>query len=108
MSKRRAKKSGRLGQRQNPSRAAPKLSLVGVLLCLGVAGVMFAQWRAAKHSTRSTHTFSPATIPPPNPTPALAKEYLYAGSKLVAIEAPKSDQTITFGGLASKTFGDAP
>src|SRR6266478_4036547 len=108
MAKSRAKKSGRLGKERRQSRAARKLGLVGVILCLSVAGVIFAQWKAAKYSTRSTRALAPATIPQPTSTPTLAKEYIYAGAKVVAIEAPKSDQTITFGGLASKTFGDAP
>jgi hypothetical protein len=83
------------------------LVVVAVILCLGVAGLIFAQWRAAKFSTRSTRTLAATTIPTPNPTPTLAKEYIYAGSKLVAIEAPKSHQTITFNTLANKTYGAA-
>ena len=79
----------------------------GITLCLGVAGVMFAQWRAARLSTHLGHSLTAGAIPVPSATPALSKEYIYAGSKRVATETPTSDQTITFGSIADKTNGDA-
>ena len=91
------------------ARRRKHLSLaVIVLICtLGFAAAL-RPWRSlprARHVIPATAPVSPPSIPSPGKP---SKEYIYAGSKLVAIEAPKSDQTITFNPIADKTYGDAP
>jgi len=106
MSKRRTKAA------KNAKRSAKRrwyLSAGAVLLIAGIAfGIATQQRRILSIGKRSPSSRplvqpQPPTIPDANHP---SKEYIYGGGKLVATEAGKSDQTITFGALASKTFGD--
>jgi hypothetical protein len=69
-----------------PRRKKSVVIIVGLVLCLSMAGGIFAQWSTARM------TILPAALLPqaqPTPTPSvLSKEYIYAGGKLVATEEP--------------------
>lgn len=89
------------------------LAVLVVLLSIGLGfGAVLGGWRnlpvirnLVSPVPRAVPPLQPPTIPSPaNPS----REYIYSGSKLIAIETPKSDQTITFNSLADKTYGDAP
>jgi hypothetical protein len=70
--------------------------IAGVVLCLGLTGVLMAQWKAARVAGTSNALLSPsAPLPTPTPTPQLTKEYIYAGGKLVAIEEPVVSASLT-------------
>ncbi len=77
------------------------------MVCLSLATGLAAQWLYGAPKFKAFV----ATVPVPLPTATplmLTKEYIYAGSKLIATEEPKSDQTITFATIPNKTYGDAP
>ncbi len=60
-----------------------------LLLCLALTSVLFAKWRPSANVTPVRHAPAAAPLaPPPVPTPALAKEYIYAGDRLLATEEP--------------------
>jgi Concanavalin A-like lectin/glucanases superfamily/MBG domain len=106
----RAPKKSNVPQRKNGSRRRI-VAVAGLLLSLGLTGIILAQWKAAKVST---NVAAPAPLTPlqqANQTPTLAKEYIYAGGRLVAIEEPQPtilEQSITFDSISDKTFNDAP
>ena len=56
---------------------------VGLVLCLGLSGLFLAQLKSAGILPRAT-----VPMPQAGSTPALTKEYIYAGGKLVAVEEP--------------------
>ena len=60
--------------------------VVGLVLCLGLSGLFLAQMKSAGLFTRTY--VNPASVPLPQAgsTPALTKEYIYAGGRLVAVE----------------------
>lgn len=66
-----------------------KLMLViGIGLLLSLTGGLFAQWRAARVTSKLG---LPAPVPTPTPSPlSLSKEYIYTGGKLVATEEPST------------------
>src|SRR5882724_10503849 len=107
MSKKRtkaAKQSKRLASRRW------YLSAGAVLLIAGIAfGIATQQRRIRSIGKRSPSPRSLVQPPPPTLPDANhpSKEYIYGGGKLIATEAGKSDQTITFDSIADKTFGDA-
>jgi hypothetical protein len=84
-------------QQLKPNRLEPKSRshwrvalVIGFILCLGVTGVILAQWRASRAVTRTNATLMAA---PPMPTfspNSPSKEYIYAGGRLVATEEPNS------------------
>src|ERR1700687_63550 len=95
------------------SRRTKYIAVLVVILAASLSfGAVFGGWRnlpvirnLVSPVPRAVSPAPPPTIPSPaNPS----REYIYSGSKLVAIETPKSDQTITFNSLADKTYGDAP
>ena len=105
-------KRKKLAAQKKPSRRARRRKYLSIAAMVLIATLGFAAsrypWRnlpSARSVVPLTAPVSPPTIPPANNP---SKEYIYAGSKLIAIEAPKSDQTITFNPLADKTYGDAP
>lgn len=59
--------------------------IIGLVISLCLFGIVFARWR--RNSFVPPH---PSPILQPSPTPALSKEYIYAGGRLVAIEEPGS------------------
>jgi len=95
------------------SRRAKYIAVLVLILAASLSfGAVFGGWRnlpvirnLVSPAPRVVQPTSPPTIPSPaNPS----REYIYSGSKLVAIETRKSDQTITFNSLTDKTYGDAP
>src|SRR6266436_9512399 len=95
------------------SRRAKYVAVLVVILASTLGfGAVFGGWRNLPvirnlvfPAPRAVSPAPPPTIPSPaNPS----REYIYSGGKLVAIETPKSDQTITFNSLADKTYGDVP
>lgn len=80
MSKKRAyrkKPSLSQPQRRNKRTGLPALILI---LSLSLAGLIFAQWR------KLHRTLNPSTSAPQTSQPQLAKEYIYAGGRLIATE----------------------
>src|SRR5574338_638385 len=77
------------------SRKSRRRLVVAVLVVLAMslcfAGVV-ASWKAPVNGTNVHPLFEPA--PPPTPLP-LAKEYIYAGSKLIATEEPNIAPAVT-------------
>jgi Fibronectin type III domain len=74
-------------KRQNRRRS---IAIIGLILCLGLSGLLLAQWRVIRSS------FGPSVpVPTPTPTPQLSKEYIYADGKLVATEEPNASPTPT-------------
>jgi concanavalin A-like lectin/glucanase superfamily protein len=82
------------------------IAAIGLIVTLGFAASRYP-WR---NLPRATSVLPAAPVPSPTLPPANnpSKEYIYAGSKLVATEAGKSDQTINFNTIGDKTFGDGP
>lgn len=76
-------------RKRQPQRRRQTTLLIGLILSLSLAGIIFARWRSI--SSLPAH-LSPA--PQASPTPVLSKEYIYAGGRLIATEEP------TFGGPA--------
>ena len=80
---RRARKKAVLRQSQRTTRERKFMAITAsLLLVLSFAGVLIA-----KRTAGNAAFFAPQPVPTPIPTPlTLAKEYVYAGSKLVATE----------------------
>ena len=57
-------------------------------------------WFDSKLAKNAPSSWNPLAMPPPSPTPQLSKEYIYAGSKLLAVEdananaAPPTDLAV--------------
>lgn len=65
--------------------------LIGLVMLLSLSGGLLAKWRTANVATKAKTTLAPLPVPVPSPSPlSLAKEYIYAGGKLVATEEPSS------------------
>ena len=88
-------------------RTRTTLVFVCLVVCLSLATGLAAQWRYGAPKFKAFVTTIPVPLPTATPLP-LAKEYIYAGSKLIATEESKSDQTITFATISTKTYGNAP
>ena len=69
--------------------------VIGVMLCLSLAGGLLAQWRSLHASRPRASLLHSAAVPQPQATPSLtlAKEYIYAGSRLMATEEPSASAT---------------
>jgi hypothetical protein len=75
-----------------------RLMASALILSLGIAGIALAQWRSFR---RVFNPLSPA--PQASQTPQLAKEYIYAGGRLVALEQPVSGGTSALSAPSSLT-----
>lgn len=57
-------------------------------------------WFGEPLTKNAPSSWNPIAVPPPNPTPQLSREYIYAGSRLLAVEdknanaAPPSDLAV--------------
>jgi hypothetical protein len=82
MSKKKTHKRQKHNQPQRKLPRRPKLAVViALFICLGLTTLLLAQWRSIRGS------FSPLISPPQtSSTPQLSKEYIYAGSRLIATE----------------------
>ena len=94
------------------AKRAKYIALVVILAATLSIGAVFGQWRNLP-VVRNLVLPAPRVVqpapPPPIPSPANpSKEYIYGGGKLIAIETPKSDQSITFNAISNKTYGDTP
>ena len=83
-----------------PPRQKNKRTLIvglSLMFCLSLAGGILAQWRSLRASTPSTALLTTAVVPQPQPNPSvtLAKEYIYAGSRLLATEEPAGSSSTT-------------
>jgi uncharacterized protein YfaS (alpha-2-macroglobulin family) len=67
------------------------------LCCVGIV----APWKASVPSKNPHALLLPAT--PPSPTPTLAKEYIYVGSRLIATEEPNLPPTVSITSPANNT-----
>jgi Bacterial Ig domain len=71
------------------SRQRQVVATVGVILLLALVGGILANWRAATDATTTAAALTPSPASSPSLAPnSPAKEYIYAGGKLVAIEEP--------------------
>lgn len=69
-----------------PARSHRKLVIVLLLsLSLGIGGGIFARWRAARSARLNAARANAQTSPSPG---SPSKEYIYAGGRLIATEAP--------------------
>ncbi len=89
MSKQKARKRQAAARPQSRRHGRKVATILGVMLSLSLCGGILAQWNNARLTTKS----SAALMPLPAFTPSLSpgnpsKEYLYAGSRLVATEEP--------------------
>jgi archaellum component FlaF (FlaF/FlaG flagellin family) len=84
-------------------------TVVLLLLGLGVAGAISEKYKHSFASSGSPSTNAPATEPPvQTATPQLSKEYIYAGSRMLAVEDANA-QSDTFTGIAGKViYGTTP
>jgi uncharacterized Zn-binding protein involved in type VI secretion len=107
-----SKKKSKPQEVNRRKKRAKYIALLGLVLGFALSfGAVFGRWRnlpvirnLVSPVARVTQPVSPPTIPPAsNPS----KEYIYGGGKLIATEAPKLDQAITFNPIADKTYGDA-
>jgi hypothetical protein len=63
--------------------------IAALVIALCLAGLTLAYWRAPNLTTRNRASLSAASLPQQSsPAPALSKEYIYAGGRLVATEEP--------------------
>jgi hypothetical protein len=95
MSQQTARRKNRPAQPSSPKRRSGRkvAALIGIISCLLLAGVIVARWRApllAPSSTTVTTTSPAVSSPTPNPfvPKRAAKEYIYVGGKMQAIEEP--------------------
>ncbi len=87
MSKRKARQQQVAAVTALASRKKRRIAaVIALLLCLGLAGGIFAQWRAARIVGMNALLVSPSPPPPPPSSPS--KEYIYAGGRLLATEEP--------------------
>jgi hypothetical protein len=70
------------------TRQRQRVMAVVLILMLSITGLILAQWRSLR-----TAFVSPAPVPQTS-SPQLAKEYIYAGGKLVATEEPITSASI--------------
>lgn len=68
------------------SRKRKVTGVIALLLCLSLAGAIFAQWRAGRLLTGTYPSLAPTPTVPPQSSPS--KEYIYAGGRLIATEEP--------------------
>jgi hypothetical protein len=94
MSQKKARRKKRPNQRQRHQRSRRKLTAsIGSVLCLLLSGVIWARWRT-QPATPSPTALAPlpqaSSTPTPNPfvPRRAAKEYIYVGGKLQAVEEP--------------------
>ena len=86
MSKRKARQSKSNAAVPLSSRKRKVTRIITLLLCLSLAGAIFAQWRAGRLLNSRYPVLAPTpTVPPPS---SPSKEYIYAGGRLVATEEP--------------------
>lgn len=90
MSKKKARKTRRI----KPARAKLRRPFILIVACLGITlclGTFLGPWRASNAAQRIRNVFiSPVPPPPAPPANAPSKEYVYAGSRLIATEEPPS------------------
>jgi hypothetical protein len=60
--------------------------VIALVLCLSLAGGIFAQWRATRVINRMSAAPTPTPVVPGPDSPS--KEYIYAGGRLLATEEP--------------------
>jgi hypothetical protein len=82
--------------KQSKKRRKSAAIVIGLILCLGLGGVILARRETSRVGPQPTATSPPGPLPSPNATPTLAKEYIYAGGKLVATEEPAPPNAATF------------
>jgi hypothetical protein len=74
-----------------PERKSQSVRKVVTATCLGVSlvavSLVIARWGGSRPAP--AHFSSAPLVPQPSPTPALSKEYIYAGNKLLATEEPE-------------------
>jgi hypothetical protein len=93
MSKRKARQQKRAASVVASQGQRKVVAVFALLLCLSLAGGIFAQWRAARVPTAINALLAP---PPALTLPAAnspSKEYIYAGGRLLATEEPAASAT---------------
>lgn len=94
MSKQKTRQQPKPNQPDSQSRSRRKAAVaIGLILCLGVTGVILAQWRASRAVTRASATLMVAPPTPSFSPNSPSKEYIYAGGRLIATEEPVSTPT---------------
>ncbi len=88
-----------MSKKRSPHRKPPdkklrhrqmKTAVVALLICVVATGVAVSRFEPLRRALR----FSATTTPTPSATPALAKEYIYAGGRLIATEEPTPSATL--------------
>ncbi|MCA1579188.1 MAG: hypothetical protein LC794_17705 [Acidobacteria bacterium] len=105
MSKKKARaKNDRVIARRRSRNKLFRGALAGLALTVCCAGIV-GSWSAPVNNNNPHALLAPA--PPPSPLP-LAKEYIYAGSKLIATEEPNLPPTVSITSPASNAVFTAP
>ena len=74
--------------RKSKNRIRRTTLVLSALLCLSLVGGIVASRRLLPGSATSPSIITAAPVAPPVPSPTPAKEYIYAGGKLIATEEP--------------------
>src|SRR5215510_3333370 len=99
----------RAGSRIKTRRSRLILFIVTAVLCCSLVGVISGSLIPAHRVNNARSSVVDPPVPPPVPTPRLAKEYVYAGSKLVATEQPTNvAPTVSIAGPANGSVFTAP
>ena len=92
--------------RKPQSRARVRaLIAIAILVCVSVGTASVVKWRSV--GPKPAAATSPAPLNPPPPNPPLAKEYIYAGGKLVATEAANAAPTVSITNPANNAVFNA-
>lgn len=84
-----ARRRQKLNESKHRSRSRRQsLVVIALILCLGLMSLILAQLKSIRSS------FSPTPVLLPSPTPALSKEYIYAGGRLIATEEPVNETSL--------------
>ena len=104
MSKKKARANNEPGSKYRPRRKIFVGILTGLAVTLCCAGIV-APWKASVGSNYAPTLIAPSPTPTP---PPLVKEYIYAGSKLIATEEPNLPPTVNIMSPASNAIFTAP
>jgi hypothetical protein len=86
MSKKKARKPqlrGKMQRQRQNGRYWKAHRVIALILCLGLTSLILAQWNRSRN-----FVVTPSPSPQSSPSLQLAKEYIYAGGKLLATEEP--------------------
>ena len=93
MSKKRTPHHRKPPELMSRRRRITKTTAVAILICVAATGAAVSRYEPLRRTLGLSTATTPAQSPPGNP--ALAKEYIYAGGRLIATEEPVSSTSPT-------------